>query len=91
MEEKRGGVTGASRKLVALRPMLWLQSHHVPSVLAALIIVVAMMLVLGIVAIAIGWVYESRLAPRAETADLQIHRHGSEDKVHLEQRIASRP
>ena len=29
-------------------------------------------LVLGIVAIAIGWVYESRLAPRAETADLQI-------------------
>ena len=29
-------------------------------------------LVLGIVAIAIGWVYESRLAPREETAELQI-------------------
>lgn len=29
-------------------------------------------LVLGIVAIAIGWVYESRLAPREKTAELQI-------------------
>ena len=35
--------------LIALRPMLWLQTNRVPSVLAALVIVILMMVVLGIV------------------------------------------
>ncbi len=40
--------------LISVRPMLWLQTHHVPSVLAALLIVVAMMLMLGLVGIILG-------------------------------------
>jgi predicted PurR-regulated permease PerM len=40
--------------LITVRPMLWLQSRKVPSVLAALLIVVAMMLVLGIVGSIVG-------------------------------------
>lgn len=40
--------------LVALRPMLWLQKHKVPSVLAALLIVFTMMLVLGVVGGIVG-------------------------------------
>jgi len=35
--------------LITVRPMLWLQSRKVPSVLAALLIVVGMVLILGIV------------------------------------------
>lgn len=35
--------------LIALRPMLWLQARKVPSALAALIIVIAMMILLGVV------------------------------------------
>ncbi|MDG2375976.1 MAG: AI-2E family transporter [Woeseiaceae bacterium] len=40
--------------MIAIRPMLWLQSHRVPSALAALIIVIAMMLILGLVAGILG-------------------------------------
>jgi len=40
--------------LMAVRPMLWLQKHRVPSVLAALIIVVAMMLIIGVVGGIVG-------------------------------------
>ena len=40
--------------LIALRPMLWLQDHRVPSVLAALVIVVAMMLILAVVGGVLG-------------------------------------
>jgi predicted PurR-regulated permease PerM len=40
--------------LIAVRPMLWLQSKRVPSVLAALLIVFSMMLVLGIVGGIVG-------------------------------------
>ncbi len=35
--------------MIAMRPMLWLQSHRVPLALAALIIVIAMMLIFGLV------------------------------------------
>ncbi len=40
--------------LISVRPMLWLQAHGVPSVLAALVIVIAMMLVLGLVGMILG-------------------------------------
>ncbi|MDH4048825.1 MAG: AI-2E family transporter [Gammaproteobacteria bacterium] len=40
--------------LMTVRPMLWLQSHRVPSVLAALFIVLALMLGLGAVGTVIG-------------------------------------
>lgn len=40
--------------LISVRPMLWLQNHHVPSVLAALIIVITMMLGLVLVGIVLG-------------------------------------
>jgi len=40
--------------LIALRPMLWLQSKRMPSVLAALLIVIAMMLILVIVGSILG-------------------------------------
>lgn len=35
--------------MIALRPMLWLEARKVPSALAALVIVIAMMVILGIV------------------------------------------
>jgi predicted PurR-regulated permease PerM len=40
--------------LVTVRPMLWLQRHRVPSVLAALMIVLALMLGLGAIGMVIG-------------------------------------
>jgi len=40
--------------LIALRPMLWLQARKVPSALAALVIVIAMLLVLGVVGSILG-------------------------------------
>ena len=40
--------------LITVRPMLWLQQHRVPSVLAALVIVFAMMLILGLVGVILG-------------------------------------
>lgn len=40
--------------LIAIRPMLWLQKRNVPSVAAAMLIVVAMMLVLGVVGTILG-------------------------------------
>ena len=40
--------------LIAVRPMLWLQARKVPSVLAALIIVFAMMLIIGVVGSIVG-------------------------------------
>jgi predicted PurR-regulated permease PerM len=40
--------------LIAVRPMLWLQARKVPSVLAALIIVFAMMLIIGLVGSIVG-------------------------------------
>lgn len=40
--------------LIAVRPMLWLQKHKVPSALAALLIVISMMLVLGAVGAIVG-------------------------------------
>jgi len=40
--------------LISVRPMLWLQRHRVPSVLAALLIVTAIMLVLGVVGTIVG-------------------------------------
>lgn len=40
--------------LVTVRPMLWLQRNRVPSVLAALIIVIALMLIIGLVGGIVG-------------------------------------
>lgn len=40
--------------LISVRPMLWLQARGIPSVLAALLIVVSMMLILGLVGIILG-------------------------------------
>lgn len=40
--------------LITVRPMLWLQEHHVPSVLAALLIVTMLMLVLAVVGAILG-------------------------------------
>lgn len=40
--------------LITVRPMLWLQAHRVPSVIAALLIVTAVMLLLGLVGIILG-------------------------------------
>lgn len=44
--------------LIAIRPMLWLQKHKIPSSLAALSIVIAMMLVIG----AVGGIVGSSIA-----------------------------
>ena len=40
--------------LISVKPMLWLQSKRVPSVLAALLIVTAMMLIIGLVGTIVG-------------------------------------
>ncbi|HEY5665941.1 MAG TPA: AI-2E family transporter [Gammaproteobacteria bacterium] len=40
--------------LVTVRPMLWLQARGIPSVLAALLIVIAIMLVLGLIVTILG-------------------------------------
>ena len=40
--------------LIAVRPMLWMQSKRVPSVLAALLIVIAMMLIIGLLGSIVG-------------------------------------
>ena len=40
--------------LISVRPMLWLQANHVPSVLAVLIIVFAMMLLLALIGTILG-------------------------------------
>lgn len=40
--------------LISVRPMLWLQRNRVPSILAALIIVLALMLVIGLVGGIVG-------------------------------------
>ena len=40
--------------LITVRPMLWLQAHSVPSVIAALLIVTAVMLLLGAVGMILG-------------------------------------
>ena len=40
--------------LIAIRPMLWMQKHRIPSALAALLIVLAMMLVTGVVGGIVG-------------------------------------
>jgi predicted PurR-regulated permease PerM len=40
--------------LITVRPMLWLQRHHVPSVIAALLIVLGLMLGLGTVGMIVG-------------------------------------
>ncbi len=40
--------------LIAVRPMLWLQKHRVPSVLAALLVVGLMMFILGVVGGIVG-------------------------------------
>ena len=54
--------------LVTVRPMLWMQKHRVPSVIAALLIVIAMMLIIGLAGSIVGTSIESRRARRAETA-----------------------
>jgi predicted PurR-regulated permease PerM len=40
--------------LIAVRPMLWLQAHRVPAVLAALLVVTAMMLIIAVVGSVVG-------------------------------------
>jgi len=40
--------------LIAVRPMLWLTRHKVPSALAALLVVIAMMLIIGLVGGIVG-------------------------------------
>ena len=40
--------------LITVRPMLWLQDHGVPSIIAALLIVTAVMLLLGLVGMILG-------------------------------------
>ncbi len=40
--------------LIAIRPMLWLQKHRIPSAIAALFIVIMMMLILGAVGAILG-------------------------------------
>jgi len=40
--------------LITVRPMLWMQEHHVPSVLAALIIVTTLMFLLALVGMILG-------------------------------------
>jgi len=40
--------------LISVRPMLWLQSKKVPAVLAALVIVITMMLIIGLVSGVVG-------------------------------------
>ena len=40
--------------LITVRPMLWMQQHRVPSILAALIIVTTLMLILAIVGMILG-------------------------------------
>ena len=40
--------------LITVRPMLWMQKHRIPSVLAVLIIVSVIMLVLGVVGAIVG-------------------------------------
>ena len=40
--------------LIAVRPMLWLQAKKVPSILAALLIVITMMLILAVVGVIVG-------------------------------------
>jgi len=40
--------------LITVRPMLWMQQHHVPSILAALIIVTMLMLILAMVGMILG-------------------------------------
>jgi len=40
--------------LIAVRPMLWLQKHRVPSAIAALVIVIFMMLIIGAVGGVVG-------------------------------------
>jgi predicted PurR-regulated permease PerM len=40
--------------LITVRPMLWMQEHHVPSILAALLIVTALMLILAIIGTIVG-------------------------------------
>ena len=40
--------------LITVRPMLWMQEHRVPSVLAALIIVTTLMLLLALVGVILG-------------------------------------
>ncbi len=40
--------------LIAVRPMLWLQAKKVPSILAALLIVITMMLILAVVGAIVG-------------------------------------
>lgn len=40
--------------LIAIRPMLWMQQHRIPSALAALFIVLAMMLIIGVVGAIVG-------------------------------------
>jgi AI-2 transport protein TqsA len=40
--------------LITVKPMLWLQRNHVPSILAALLIVSMIMLILGIVGLILG-------------------------------------
>lgn len=40
--------------LISVRPMLWLQANRIPSVLAALLIVIVMMLMLGLIGMILG-------------------------------------
>jgi predicted PurR-regulated permease PerM len=40
--------------LITVRPMLWLQAHHVPSILAALLIVTMLMLILAVLGTILG-------------------------------------
>ena len=40
--------------LITVKPMLWLQEHHVPSVLAALLIVTMLMMILATVGVILG-------------------------------------
>ena len=53
--------------LITVRPMLWLQEHRVPTVLAALIIVLA---ILGVFLVAIVDLVESRMTGWAKRSQL---------------------
>jgi predicted PurR-regulated permease PerM len=78
--------------LITVRPMLWMQRHRVPSVLAALLIVCALMLVIAIVGSIVGTSiaeftaalpsYQARLELRVEsTAAWFVHLLGEDRTV----------
>lgn len=71
--------------LITVKPMLWLQRHRVPSILAALLIVSMIMLILGIVGLILGTsiadftaalpVYQARLDVIVDRALVFVAQH----------------